>query len=205
MAEAGRATARFGAILLFLGALAGCGRTFQVRVERQVEQPAEWVVAVLPLDDSGAEGAIRDYAVAGRAGARGSGALFARSISRAVAANVRFRSIDEAALRDLMLDEKLTSAELSRVDDARAAELGRELGANLVVLGRVVTFERSWFLFMPRTTVLLELRGLDLATGETIWNATLGDSSTSRSEATLFSRIGGAGLRAIAEGVGAPQ
>ena len=169
-----------------------------------MRQPAEWVVAVFPLDDSGTEGTIEEYTVYGRTGAQGSGAMFARGISRAVGASGRFRSIDETALRNLMLDEKLTSAELSRLDDRRAGELGRKLGANLVVRGKVAAFHSSWFLFMPRATVLLELRGLDPATGETIWSATLGDSSMSRSEAALISKIADDALRAIAEGVGAP-
>jgi hypothetical protein len=101
--------------------------------------------------------------------------------------------------------EKLTSAEISRLDDRRAGELGRKLGANLVVRGRIAAFDSSWYLFMRRATVRLELRGLDPATGETIWSATLGDSSMSRSEATLISKIAADALRAIAEGVGAPS
>jgi hypothetical protein len=48
------------------------------------------------------------------------------------------------------------------------------------------------------------LRGLDPATGQTIWTAALGDSSTWRSQAALISRIAADALRAIAEGVGAP-
>jgi hypothetical protein len=205
LAGAARATARYAGILCLLAGLGGCGSTFQVRVERQVAQLAERVVVVFPLDDSGAEGTISDYTVGGRTGAQGSGAMFARGISRAVGASDRFRSIDETALRNLMLDEKLTSAELSRLDDARAAELGRRLGANLVVRGKVVAFDRSWFLFMPRTTVLLELRGLDPATGQTIWSAAVGESSMVRSEATLLSRIADDALHAIAEGVGDPR
>jgi hypothetical protein len=208
----GRRTARSGAraarifcLLAGLAALAGCGGTFQVRVDRQVAQPAEWAVAVFPLDDSGALETTEEYTFYGRTGAQGSGAMFARGILRAVAASGRFRSIDETALRNLMLGEKLTSAELSRMDDQRAGELGRKLGANLVVRGRVAAFHKSWLLFVPRATVLLELRGLDPSTGETIWNATLGDSSASRSEAALISKIAADALRAIAAGTGAPQ
>jgi hypothetical protein len=209
----GRRTARAAAryvgifcLLAGLAALAGCGGggTFQVRVDRQVAQPAEWAVAVFPLDDSAAEETTKEYVVYGRTGAQGSGAMFARGISRAVGASGRFRSIDEAALRNLMLGEKLASAELSRLDDRRAGELGRKLGANLVVRGKVAAFHKSWFLFVPRATVLLELRGLDPSTGETIWSATLGDSSASSSEAALISRIADDALRAIAEGIGAP-
>jgi hypothetical protein len=206
-AGAARAAAGYAGMLCLLAALAGCGGSaiFQVRVERPVVQPAEWVIAVFPLDDSGAKGEIKDYTLAGRTGGQGSGAMFARRISRAVAAGGRFRVIDETALRNLMLDEKLTSPELSRLDDRRAGELGRRLGANLVVRGRVVTYEKSWFLFVPKAKALLELRGLDPATGETIWSATLGDSSTSRSGETLISRIAADACRAIAEGLGAPR
>ena len=57
---------------------------------------------------------------------------------------------------------------------------------------------------MPKTTVRLELRGLDPATGETIWSAVIGVSSMSRSETSLVSAIADDALRAIAEGVGAP-
>jgi hypothetical protein len=218
-----RVAARAAGILCLLtglAALVGCGGTFQVRVDRPVAQPAEWVVAVFPLDDSDANGTIQEYTVYGRTGAQGSGAMFARAISRAVGASGPFdgaqgrpesyrtgggfRSVDETALRNLMLDEKLTSAELSRLDDRRAGELGRKLGANLVVRGRVVAFDNSWYFFMPRATVRLELRGLDPATSETIWTATLGDSSMSRSEAALISKIAAQALRAVAEGVAAP-
>jgi hypothetical protein len=192
--------------------LAGCGGAFQVRVDRRVAPPAEWVIAVFPLDDSAAEKTIREYTLGGRTGAQGSGAMLARCISRAVAAGGLsgraqgpFRAMDETALRNLMLDEKLTSAELSRLEDGRAAELGRKLGANLVVRGKVLAFDRSWFLFLPRTTARLELRGLDPATGETLWSATLAESSMSRSEAPLISHITADALRAIAEGVGAPR
>jgi len=52
--------------------------------------------------------------------------------------------------------------------------------------------------------VRLELRGLDPATGETIWSAVIGVSSMSRSETSLVSAIADDALRAIAEGVGAP-
>jgi hypothetical protein len=192
-------------IFCLLAGLGGCGSTFEVRVERQVAQPSEWVVVVFPLDDSGADATVREYTVGGRTGAQGSGAMFARGISRAVGAGDRFQSIDETALRNLMLDEKLTSAELSCPDDGRAAELGRRLGANLVVRGKVAAFDHSWFLFMPRTHVLLELRGLDPATGETIWSAAFSDSSTSRSEEALISRAADDALRAIAEGIGASK
>ena len=197
--------ARYGGTLCLLAALAGCAGTFQVRVDRPVAQPAEWVVAVFPLDDPGNAGTIQEYTIAGRTGAQGSGAMFARGILRAVAESGRFRSVDESALRKLMLDEKLTLADLSRMDDRRAGELGRKLGANLVVRGQVAAFDSSWLLFMRRATARLELRGLDAATGETIWSATLGDSSTSRSDAALVSKIAADALRAIAEGVGAPE
>jgi hypothetical protein len=191
--------------------LAGCGG-FQVRVDRRVAPPAEWVIAVFPLDDTAAAKATREYTFGGRTGGQGSGAMFARCISRALAesgpsgrAQGRFRAMDETALRNLMLDEKLTSTELSRVEDGRAAELGRKLGANLVVRGKVLEFDRSWFLFVPRTTARLELRGLDPATGETLWSATLAESSMSRSEKPLICHITADALRAIAEGVGAPR
>jgi hypothetical protein len=216
--------ARRGEIFCLLTALAGligCGGTFQVRADRTVAQPAEWVVAVFPLDDSGTEATIEEYTIAGRTGAQGSGAMFARGIARAVAASGRsddaqgrpesdrtggrFRSVDETAFRKLMLDEKLTLAKLPSLDDRRAGELGRKLGANLVVRGQVAADDNSWLLFMRRATVRLELRGLDPATGETIWTATLGDSSTSRSEAALISKISEDALRAIAEGVGASR
>jgi hypothetical protein len=208
--RAARVLARYAGILCFLAALAslaGCGgggATFQLRTERQVVQPAQWVVAVFPLDDSGADGTIEEYTLYGHTGAQGSGAMFARGISRAVGASGPFRTIDETALRNLVLDEKLTSEEFSRLDDRRACELARKLGANLLVRGKVAGFHKSWYLFMPRATVLLELRGLDPATGETIWNATVGESSTSRSEAAVVPRISADALRAIAEGVGAP-
>jgi len=48
------------------------------------------------------------------------------------------------------------------------------------------------------------LRGLDPATGETIWSAVIGVTSTSRSEAALISSSADDALHAIAEGVGAP-
>ncbi len=205
-AGAARAAAACAGMLCLLAGLAGCGgsATFQVRVNRPVAQPAEWVVAVFPLDDSGTKPEIEEHTIAGRTGAQGSGAMFARCISRAVGASGRFRSIDETALRNLMLEEKLTSAELSRMDDRRAGELGRKLGANLIVRGKVAAFDKSWFLFMPKAKALLELRGLDPATGETLWSATLGDSSMSRSAETLISKIADDALRAIAEGIGAP-
>lgn len=205
MAGAARAVAPCAGILCLLAGLAGCGETFQVRVQRQVAQPAQWVIAVFPLDDPGAKGTITDLTVYGRVGAQGSGAMFARAISRAAGASGRFRSMDETALRNLMLGEKLTAAQFSALDDRRAGELGRKLGANLVVRGQVATFDQSWLLFVPRTTVLLELRGLDPATGETIWSAAIGDSSRARSQAALISKIAADALRAIAEGVGAPR
>ena len=207
LAGAARATARCAGILCLLAGFAGCGGTSQVQVDRQVvqlTQPAEWVVAVFPLDDSATKGTTEEYTVYGRTNAQGSGAMFARSISRAVGASGRFRSIDDTALRNLMLDEKLTAVEFSALDDRRAGELGRKLGANMVVRGKVAEFEKSWLLFMPKTTVRLELRGLDPATGETIWSAVIGVTSTSRSEAALISSIADDALHAIAEGVGAP-
>jgi len=196
--------ARYAGILCLLAGLAGCAETLQVRVDRQDVPPAEWVVAVFPLDDSSTGGTTEEYADYGRTSVQGSGAMFARCISRAAGASGRFRSIDETALRNLMLEEKLTSAEFSRLDDQRAGELGRKLGANLVVRGHVAAFDSSWLLFTSRATVLLELRGLDPATGKTIWSATIGDSPTSLSEAALNSRIAADALRAIAEGIGAP-
>jgi len=208
LAGAARATARCAGILCLLAGLAGCGGASQVQVDRQIElpaQPAQWVVAVFPLDESGTKKTTEEYTIYGRTGAQGSGAMLARSISRAVGASGRFRSIDETAIRNLMLDEKLTSAEFSALDDERAGELGRKLGANLVVRGKVAAFERSWLLFMPKTTVRLELRGLDPATGETLWSATVGVSSTSRSQATWISTLSADALSAITEGIGAPR
>ena len=58
---------------------------------------------------------------------------------------------------------------------------------------------------MPKTTVRLELRGLDPATGETLWSATVGVSSTSRSQATWISTLSADALSAITEGIGAPR
>jgi hypothetical protein len=205
VAGAARAIALCAGILCLLAVLAGCGETFQVRVQRPVAQPAQWAIAVFPLDDPGAKETISDFTVYGRVGAQGSGAMFARAISRAVGASGRFRSMDETALRNLMLGEKLTAAEFSALDDRRAGALGRKLGANLVVRGKVAAFDKYWLLFLPRTKVLLELRGLDSATGETIWSAAIGDSSGARSQTALISRIASEALRAIAEGVGAPR
>ncbi len=208
LAGAARAAARGVGMLCLLAGLAGCSETAQIQVNQQVEQlkqPAQWVVVVFPLEDSSAKETNPEYAVYGRPGAQGSGAMVARAISRAVGASGRFRSVDDTALRNLMLDEKLTAAEFAAVDDRRAGELGRKLGANLVVRGQVAVFERTWLLFMPKTTVRVELRGLDPPTGAMIWSAVISVSSTSRSEASLIAGIADDALRAIAEGVGAPQ
>jgi hypothetical protein len=204
-----RVHARHTGILCLLAglvALAGCGgTTFQVCVEKPVAQRAQWAVAVFPLDDSGTQGTIQEYAVYGHTGAQGSGAMLARGILQALDASGQFRSVNKTAFRNLLLTEKITLTELSGLDDWRAGELGRKLGADMIVRGRIIAFDNSWLFFMRKATVRLELRGLDAATGETIWTATLGESSMSRSEATLISKIADDAVRAIRQGVGAPQ
>ena len=148
----------------------GCG-SIQVRVMPDSPRRAEWAVWVLPFDDSEAEHAATDYTIYGGTEAQGCGSLLGRKFAAAFAAAEGFRAIDRAAGRRLMRQERLSVNMLAGADEGLACRLGRKLGADMVVLGRVLTYRSSWFLLIAEAEVDLEVRGLDVKSGRELWTA----------------------------------
>jgi hypothetical protein len=158
-------------------------------VAKDVPARDAWSVAVFPLDDSEAERLAADYALFGATGGQGSGAVAARAIARAFAAHPNLRPVSDAALRSLLRDENLTLRDLALADDGRACELGRRLNADMVVRGRVAAYRTSWFLFVPRSQIILELRGMDPRLSRLLWAARVESASHLDSEAELVAQM----------------
>jgi len=107
----------------------------------------------------------------GFTGAQGSGAVIARDVARAFESFPEFRRVESGALRRIMQADGLSIRELASLDPASACALGLRLEADMVVVGRVLACRTAWVLFVPRTTVGLELHGLDCRSGTRIWFA----------------------------------
>ena len=164
----GRAGSVF--VVLCLVAAAGCG-SVQVSVVSDVPLRAEWVVVVFPLDEAAAGRAVADFSLCGYTGAQGSGVLVAREVTAAFDSHTGLRDVGREALHRIIREEGLSLQDLAVLDEARACDLARRMKADMLVLGRVLCYRTSWFLFYSRTKVDLELRGLAPATGQALWRA----------------------------------
>ena len=171
------------AVLIGVGA-AGC-RSVNVRIAEDATQRASGTVAVFPLDDRRAENVATDFTVYGRTGGQGSGPVVSRQISRAFESCSDWRSVAQSDMTRMMREERLSLRDLAALDPDRACVLARRLKADVVVMGRVLTYRTSWFLFVPRSKVFFEARGLDTETCKEIWAATAGDSSFFRTESEI--------------------
>ena len=157
-------------VVLCLVTAAGCG-SVQVSVVSDVPRRAEWVVVVFPLDEAVAERAAADFSLCGYTGAQGSGVLVAREVTVAFNAHTGLRAVGREALHRIIREERLSLQDLAALDEAKACDLARRMKADMLVLGRVLCYRTSWFLFYSRTKVDLELRGLAPATGQALWRA----------------------------------
>lgn len=207
--ESGAAIRRFGlargrnwtlgtCIFLILAGLSACSST-QVRVAPDAVRRPEWVVLILPFDDSGCERATADFTLYGSIGAQGCGALVAREFATAFASEAGFRTTEPKAVRQLMQQERLSLDDLGRAGGDRACALVARLGVDMVILGRVLTYRNAWFLFVSKAEVDLELRGLDTRTGEELWRARSRKSAFFKREITPA--LGRRTARAIRNGL----
>lgn len=175
-------------LLLALLAGAGC-RTFEVSLNTDAPLRPEWYVAVLPLDDSRAQHIAADHSLYGFTGAQGSGAVVSRCLARAFATQENFHCVGDSAFRTLMHDEKLTIRQIAALDDGQACDLGRKLKADMLVRGEVAVFRTTWFLFVPRSEVQLQIRGIDPSVSRVIWTAMVKDTSHVYSESELVATL----------------
>lgn len=189
------------ALLLLLAVASGC-RTCSVSMAEGIEPQSEWRVAVLPLDDSSSAPSAADYTLFGHVGAQGSGILVAQDLSAAFAQSPSFKVIPESEIRRIVHDNGPPAS--GQMDDSLACQLGRSVKADLVITGRVHVYDTTWFLFIPRSRVRMELRGLAADVDRLLWTARLADCSHVRSEREMVLELAKGLVEKAAEGLALP-
>jgi hypothetical protein len=191
-------------IALILPAVAGC-KTFSITVAENRPRHEQWTAVVFPFSDARASYETVDLSVYGYTGEKGSGLAVARHFSRAFQERETFRPVDDLAFRRLLIGERLSLSQLAGVEDARACELGRRLKADMVVRGEVLAYRTSWFLFVPRCKVLLDLRGLDPVSGAVLWKARVGDVSWVHGEGRIAADLARELAQKVQRDLGSPS
>ena len=187
-------------VFAILAGLNACSST-QVLVAPDAARRAEWAVLVLPFDDSGCERATADFTLYGSTGAQGCGTLLAQEFATAFASEAGFRTTEPKAVRQMMQQERLSLDDLGRAGGERACALAVRLGADMVILGRVLAYRNAWFLFVSKAKVDLELRGLDTRTGEELWQARTRKSAFLKGETEIASLLGRRTVQAVRDGL----
>ena len=179
-------------VMLCLLIAAGCSAV-QVSAVGDVPQPAQWTVVVFPLEEKASTYAAADFLICGYTGAQGSGAVVAQALARAFDSEAGFAAVGRDVFHRAIREEGLALRDLPRMGEERTCALARKIKAEMVVLGRVLRYRTSWFLFCSKTSIRIELRGLKAATGEALWEGRARKSA-------LFGSPGGM-TRTVAERV----
>ena len=162
--------AAHGAIVLLLIALTGCvSARVDVTGARAADGPQ--TVVILPPDASPAATEASDYSLYGAVGAQGCSALTERALREAFSACAAFQVVPSDALRAAMEKARWSIEDLSRLDTAAARALGTDLGADLVVTGRILECRTRWYFLISRTSIRLTFVALQIRTGAQAWRA----------------------------------
>ena len=153
--------------LLALCVAAGCSTTVSVTPQPGVPQDMK-TVAVLIFDDSGATDQAADRALLGHTAESGSGRAMSKLFAQALAEGKRYD-----VLRGSRLSTRCLAAgvDLKDLDRTEPAELGKKLGVEGVIRGKVTSFRQSWFLFLGWADVAFEVQGYHVKTGKAAWSA----------------------------------
>jgi hypothetical protein len=176
------------AVCLLLPVIGGC-RSVSLHVSDGIEPRPKWTVAVFPFDDRDAEHAAEDHLLFGSTGAQGSGVVVGRALAAALQCADGFDPVSDRATHDLMRRRGLAPPDLAALEDGAACEIGRALGADMLVRGSVRIYRTGWFLFLPRARVSLEIHALDPKVDQILWTARVSDCSHFNSEREMVETL----------------
>ncbi|MBI3291913.1 MAG: hypothetical protein HYZ73_03780 [Elusimicrobia bacterium] len=140
---------------LVLGSLTGCGAP-QVVIKEDPIHARPIRVAVLPFED----------------GPRspGSGTLVADLFTNRLLTLPRYQVVERSQLEKVLSEQQLGRS--GAIDLKTAAELGRLLGVDAIVVGRVVEYRPRFLMLVPPASMALNVRLVEVKTGSVAWSAT---------------------------------
>lgn len=156
------------AACVLLALLCGCA---SVTVTRPPGAPAPRRVVVLPFREGRSPDAAWGHLFFGKVGCDRSGAVVARYLGRNLRCHGDGDVVPEAAVHRAA---KALLARTPAPSEADWRRLARELGADGLVLGEVLSCRSRWFLFVSVAEVRFRVRCLDAGTGRRLWSAEAG-------------------------------
>ncbi|MFA6092800.1 MAG: GNA1162 family protein [Elusimicrobiota bacterium] len=102
--------------------------------------------------------------------AANSGALATEAFSSSILSVDAYDVLERGAMDNLLKEQQLGQTGL--LDESKAVEIGKLLGADAVVLGAVTEFRERNYLLFPPSSVALSARMVDVKTGLVEWSAT---------------------------------
>lgn len=140
---------------LILMVLTGCGAP-QVVIKEDPIHARPIRVAVLPFED----------------GPRspGSGALVADLFTNRLLTLPQYQVVERSQLEKVLSEQQLGRS--GAIDLKTAAELGRLLGIDAIVVGRVVEYRPRSLMIVPPASMALNVRLVEVKTGSVAWSAT---------------------------------
>jgi len=125
-------------------------------------------VVVLPFDDSSVSDQAADYGVAGYTSETGAGRVVSKLFAQALEEENACQVLRGTALSMACLEHKLEYSKLAAMDPA---EVGRGLGVDGVVRGKVKAFRQTWGIALAKAEVAFQVECIDAATGKVAWYA----------------------------------
>ena len=123
---------------------------------------------MLIFDDSHATDQATDYAVTGHTPESGAGRIVSKMLAQALDEKRTYRVLRGGRLAMACLAKKMDVKKLNRM---HPTAVGRKLGVDGVVRGKVTAFRQSWVGFLARAHVAFEAECFDGRTGKLVWAA----------------------------------
>ncbi|MBL6999625.1 MAG: hypothetical protein ISR73_07170 [Gammaproteobacteria bacterium] len=161
---------RFLFLLLLIPTLQGCfpppPPPLSVNVDKEVFLSRHWNLAVLDLDYTALEGSQLAGVVSSVSAASNAGQVVASLLANELGKLTNISIVERGQMNNLLGEQKLQMSGI--IDSSSAAEIGKILGADAVVIGNVFDYVNWTAMLLPGSTVSFSIRMINVQTGKVI-------------------------------------
>ncbi|MEW6357829.1 MAG: GNA1162 family protein [Planctomycetota bacterium] len=160
------------ALLIFLVTIAGCETAARVSVNPRFKTFEIRRVAILPFEGVPVEKEVEEYHLWWRHNIVDNGAALSDIFTTEMMSIPNFDYVERSQIQRILQEQNITLTDLVR--DKSASEIGKLLGADAVVLGKVHKFAYGFNVVNMKTShVSFSVRMVDAKTGTVLWSASV--------------------------------
>jgi curli biogenesis system outer membrane secretion channel CsgG len=158
---------------LIIALVMGCETSSSVRISVNPGFESFHIrrVAILPFEGTSVEKTVQEYYGWGMGSFENNGEIISDMLTTEMMNIPTFEYLERSQIRRILQEHNLSLTQL--VNDKTACEVGKLLGVDAVILGKVHDVHNEWDAWQKRCKVAFSARMVDTKTGTVLWSATV--------------------------------